>query len=272
MLKKRRRFLFYSSVECNPSEVKKPACAGVSVSSYQVGVLRWYSTPSNSVRNVCLLHFGREMLLRDKVVIYVDCHQSRYHGVERQPKCWHGTLARGYPLVLSFVRSFHCFVRLVHEISFILFVRSMVPYSIILFCVFRSTISIARSLCPPVRFGRIQLLRGWPLLRVMWSQRCTNRKYATLREIRWVVHALNCDCVSPQTTTAASAVTATAVLCCYLLLLPLLLLLLLLLLLRNRYHVESYAVVNCPVHNCSDCLFSLPPPVPPVDSLFCSVL
>ncbi|CAM9961549.1 unnamed protein product, partial [Laminaria digitata] len=29
-----------------------------------------------------------------------------------------------------------------------------------------------------------ELLRGWPLLRVMWSQRCTNRQYATEREIR----------------------------------------------------------------------------------------
>eukprot|EP00903_Cladosiphon_okamuranus_P018683 g17196.t2 len=29
-----------------------------------------------------------------------------------------------------------------------------------------------------------ELLRGWPLIRVLWSQRCTNRAYATEREIR----------------------------------------------------------------------------------------
>ncbi|CAM9858982.1 unnamed protein product, partial [Ectocarpus sp. 13 AM-2016] len=29
-----------------------------------------------------------------------------------------------------------------------------------------------------------ELLRGWPLIRVLWSQRCTNRDFATEREIR----------------------------------------------------------------------------------------
>ncbi|CAN0195006.1 unnamed protein product, partial [Scytosiphon promiscuus] len=29
-----------------------------------------------------------------------------------------------------------------------------------------------------------EILRGWPLIRVMWSQRCTNRAFATEREIR----------------------------------------------------------------------------------------
>ncbi|CAN0324336.1 unnamed protein product [Pylaiella littoralis] len=29
-----------------------------------------------------------------------------------------------------------------------------------------------------------ELVRGWPLIRVMWSQRCTNRAYATEREVR----------------------------------------------------------------------------------------